>query len=407
MKDEIIGAVTAVTKTWTRQRKTEERNARAKMRRRQALVRRHKVTLKDAAREGMETAYLKASSGNTLPAHARQIMYAGRGEIQERTGERLDDKYFTKTLLTDYLRDFPNQTADWDVVFDARGNFHEPHTGIVVPLGTIDVREYLGDVTKLRQQEKLRLSLSKLFPTKGPEHRYSAILFVEKEGFLPLFRATNLAARYDIAIMSTKGLSVTASRLLVDRLCGEYDIPLLVLHDFDKAGFSILATLSRNTPRYKFQNKIKAIDLGLRLEDVQANDLEVEEVYLGSDPSANLRKNGATEEEIAFLCDGQRVELNAFASADLIAWIESKLNAHGIRKLVPAANVLEEAYRRAVQNEFIRHKMTKIEQAARKYAAAAKVLKGLAGTVKAKLQVEPSLPWDRAVAEMVRKRKVR
>ena len=80
-----------------------------------------------------------------------------------------------------------------------------------------------------------------------PGQRYGAILFVEKEGFGPLFEAVNLAERYDLAIMSTKGLSTTAARLLVDETCGDYDIPLLILRDFDKAGFSIAATLQNDT----------------------------------------------------------------------------------------------------------------------------------------------------------------
>ena len=40
----------------------------------------------------MQAAYMKASAGNTLPAKARQVMYAARGEIQERTGKSLDDR---------------------------------------------------------------------------------------------------------------------------------------------------------------------------------------------------------------------------------------------------------------------------------------------------------------------------
>ena len=71
-------------------------------------------------------------------------MYAARGAIQQATGETLDDKYFTQTLLPEYLRTHQKETANWDVVFDARGHFWEPHTGCVVPLGTIDVRLYLA-----------------------------------------------------------------------------------------------------------------------------------------------------------------------------------------------------------------------------------------------------------------------
>ena len=74
------------------------------------------TTIKDAAWEIMEEAYLKASAQGTLPAHARQIMYAARPYIQEETGKLLDDKYFTQTLLPDYIEQ--NEPTDWNVVFD-------------------------------------------------------------------------------------------------------------------------------------------------------------------------------------------------------------------------------------------------------------------------------------------------
>jgi hypothetical protein len=38
------------------------------------------------------------------------------------------------------MNDYPDETADWDVVFDARGNLTEPHTDRRIPLGTIQVR---------------------------------------------------------------------------------------------------------------------------------------------------------------------------------------------------------------------------------------------------------------------------
>jgi hypothetical protein len=90
--------------------------------------------------------------------------------------------------------------------------------------------------------------------------------------------------------MSTKGLSNTAARLLVDDMCGRYSIPLLVLHDFDKAGFSIVGTLKQSNRRYNFRNNVEVIDLGLRLDDVE--DLEAEDAYdRGSEEkiTANLR----------------------------------------------------------------------------------------------------------------------
>ena len=195
-----------------------------------------------------------------------------------------------------------------------------------------------------------------LFATHGPRNRFNAVLFIEKEGFLPLFENVQLAERYDLAIMSTKGMSVTASRLLVDRMCGEHRIPLLVLHDFDKSGFSILGSLRRSNDRYRFTNKIKVIDLGLRLEDVQQNELESESVTVNGNRKfrENLARNGATQEEIAFLAGGQRVELNAMTAAQLVAWIEEKLAEHSIKKVIPGSKVLAQAYRGAIKAEFVR-----------------------------------------------------
>jgi hypothetical protein len=104
------------------------------------------MKIKEAARQVMPDAYRIASTDGTLPANARQIMYAARPAILEQTGKtKLDDRYFTQGLLPDYIEEHPEITANWDVVFDDRGSFIEPHTGHVVPLGTVEVRQYLGE----------------------------------------------------------------------------------------------------------------------------------------------------------------------------------------------------------------------------------------------------------------------
>ena len=82
----------------------------------------------------------------------------------------------------------------------------------------------------------------------GPSGNLSGVLFCEKEGFNPLFRAVNLANRYDLMIVSTKGVSVTAARRLIDDVCGDHDLPLFVLHDFDVAGFMILGDAPARHP---------------------------------------------------------------------------------------------------------------------------------------------------------------
>ena len=362
------------------------------------------MTVREAAWHILPQAYLKASSNGTLPAHARQIMYAARGEIQRLAGRMLDDQYFTQQLLPDFMNEHADATAGWDVVFDARGHFHEPHTGRIVPLGTIEVRRHLREVAGHTLPElQVDLPEMAIFPTCGPGHRYGAILFVEKEGFLPLFQAVRLAERYDLAIMSTKGLSVTASRLLVDRLCAAHAVPLLVLHDFDKSGFSILGTLRRDTRRYAFRNRIEVVDLGLRLEDVEDSGLETEDVVHRSDPAPNLRENGATAEEIAFL-RSRRVELNAFASADFVAWIERKLEQHGVAKIVPDQDTLTLAYRRAVAARYVASRLQSAVQDARQHAAEAPVPDDLATLVAAGLRGDRAQSWDDVIQRMAMQR---
>jgi hypothetical protein len=401
---EIIGVLELVTKTWAKQRKQEERQASAFYRRQDALTRRQKVTLKDAAYDVMKDAYMKASSNGTLPAAARQIMYAARGRILELTGQdHLDDKYFTQRLLPDYMTEYSNATAGWDVVFDARGNLHEPHTGLVLPLGTLQVRQYLQDISSGDTHDVgIHIAGGGFSRTRGPQDRYQAILFIEKEGFLPLFQKVRLAERYDVAIMSTKGLSVTASRALVDRLCGDYKIPLLVLHDFDKAGFSIFGTLSRDTRRYEFENEIKVINLGLGLADVEAFSLASEDVRLKTDPSKNLRENGATSDEIQFLCGGKRVELNAFASGDFVRWIESKLDGLGIEKVVPDDGVLHGAYRQMVARKLVVQRFESVLRNAEEIAKTTEIPADLRDRIVARLEDDRSLPWDDALAAEVK-----
>ena len=82
------------------------------------MTRTRSVTLKDAAWQVMEEAYMKASDNGRLPAHARQIMYAARGKILNMvSGKTLDDNYFTQTLLPDYINE---HNVSWNVVYDAR-----------------------------------------------------------------------------------------------------------------------------------------------------------------------------------------------------------------------------------------------------------------------------------------------
>ena len=157
-------------------------------------------------------------------------------------------------MLPDYMAAHPSETAGWDVIWDDRGHFREPHTGEEIGLGTLAVREYLAK----GRAEPAGMAIDPLstdYPTLGPRHRYRHVLLIEKEGFQQLFAHVGLDTRYDLAIMSSKGMNTTATRTLVEQLPG---VRFFVLHDFDKAGFSILGTLTRSTRRYHFKRLARA-----------------------------------------------------------------------------------------------------------------------------------------------------
>jgi hypothetical protein len=351
MAADIIGAVKAGTKKWTKTVKAEERNPVSRSYRYARMTQKRGVSFKDAAEQIMEEAYNKVSDNGRLPANARQVMYAARPYIQEKTGKPLQDSYFTQTLLPNYLMD---HDVAWNVIYDARGHFVEPHDGKTFGLGTLEVRNYLASLHDPKLEEAMR---EVEIETCGPNGNFSALLFVEKEGFMPLLKAARLAERFDIAIMSTKGVSVTAARELADVMCHDYDIPLLLLHDLDKSGFVISGTLQRDTRRYEFQNEITTIDLGLSLTDVEAMNLPFEHQFVPKGKKIammdNLRKNGATEAEIAFMFADfdatrrslRRVELNAMSSPQFVDFIERKLRENNITKIIPDQDLLAESYR--------------------------------------------------------------
>jgi Protein of unknown function C-terminus (DUF2399) len=418
LNDALQGALAeslkSVSKDWTTLKRQADRNQRLSTQQIARFRERpHMVTVKEAAYACMREAYLKVSGPRRLPANARQIMYAARRRIAQLTGKSADklwsnDAYFTQQLLPNYVNEHPGVCADWDVTFDARGHFTEPHTGAQFGLGTLDVRGYVRNWhaanTGTPDLDDILSNLSQL-KTSGPTDRYSAVLFIEKEGFTELLNAVNLADRYDLGIMSTKGMSVTAARQLVERLSGD-GIPIYVVHDFDKSGFSIMHTLRSNTRRFTFRDKPIVHDLGLRLADVQSMDLESEEVQYSShvDPRVNLKQSGATSEECNFLVThqgygwyGQRVELNAMTSDQFVEWLESKLDAAGVKKLVPDKATLDAAYRRARHIAVMRQELDQLVKNTNGEVSA--VPKDLATLVAERIQ-GTAQPWDEAVCDL-------
>ena len=390
--NDILDAVETATSKWTRQKKSEERNPGMVRYRSSRLTKEPRTSQKEAAWEVMEEAYLAATGNNTLPAMARQIFYQARPKIMELTEDKhLAYGYFSQVLLPDYIEE---HGVSWNVVYDARGHLEEPHTNRRIGVGTIEIGNYLH---AMKDPEVAAAEFSDAnVDIIGPAGNISGVLFVEKEGFGPLFKAVNLADRHDLMIISTKGVSVTAARRLIDDVCGDNNLPLFVLHDFDVAGFMILGTLQRDTRRYQFTNAIEVIDLGLRLEDIAGLEREPAAATKTNDAilRQQLSENGATPQEIEILLD-ERVELNAMTSDALIAMIEHKLKAYGIEKVIPDDELLGEAYRAFHRSNELREEFEELESEFEE--SKIEVPKDLTNQVRAVLEKHPDLRWDDAV----------
>jgi len=404
MANAILGIVREGTKKWTKVRKTEERSPASRRYRHSRMTRERGISVKEAAAQILPQAYAKVSGNGKLPANARQLMYAARPHIQKVTGQELNANYFTQTLLPDYLTE---TSAMWDVAYDARGHFNEPHDGLGFGIGTLEVRSYLKG---FHNPTLVGADVNQAtVDTFGPSGNFGAVLFIEKEGFSELLKAAKIAERFDVAVMSTKGMSVVAARALADEMCHDHDIPLLLLHDFDKSGFSIAGTLQRDTRRYEFRNCITTIDLGLNLQDVTAMGLESEYQHhpKGNKAalSANLRNNGATDAEVEFmfrdfdrLRSTRRVELNAMTSPQFIAFIERKLLERGIAKVVPDETLLAKIYAGFEKSRRLKDAVKKLDKIDMSGFSAPK---NLPRRVRQYLKQHQTERWDDALREIV------
>lgn len=326
-----------------------------------------KQSIKAVAFSVMEWAFMDVSEKNTLPAKARQIMYKARKRIIEITGNPrpwAEDSTFTQGYLPEFMEKFPELTKDWQVVYDNRGHLLEPW-GDSIEVGTLSMDQYIDGFAAPSISpggDLLPPSVSPAYISlHGHDAQYQFILYIEKEGFFPLFDAVKLRQRYDIAIISNKGYAGTSAKKLFEK-ASPSGVTILVVHDFDKDGLNICHTIENNTKRYTYGVKPSVIDIGFRLEDIR--HLDGEEVSYSKkkfkkDPRIAMMKNGVSEDEANYLVRGKkdgawygrRVELNEMGSREFIDFLERKFEECGVRKIVPDEDVLSAAYKAIARNK--------------------------------------------------------
>jgi hypothetical protein len=254
-------------------------------------------------------------------------------------GTKLSASYVEQTLIPAWERKHgPIQ----GLYREPRGTLHHPHD----PHGRDDVR--LG--TREVQQ---------YFP---PAWSYDKILVIEKTGLWPPVKEAHLAEKYDMAVITNEGYSTEACRDLLASL-PPGKVQIFVLHDADPHGYNIARTLGEETARMP-EHHIEVIDLGLSVEDALAQGLESEpEIRSTALPAGIVPHLSATAlqwftgKEAVRNYHGKvtqwhcrRVELNAFSSPELIAYIEQGLARHGATgKVVPADHVLRSSVQRSIE----------------------------------------------------------
>ena len=392
--DDITRALGDVGQKWTRQVKAEERSSGARVYR-DSMWSVSRTSLKEICDERMEEAWDKASDNGRLPTHWRQIFYVMRPicDAHPDSDRPLRDATF-KNILEQYLEDF---RPGWDVLRGARGVFKEPHAALNdngLPMSTMNVRNYLH-----APDPSPRLNpIDARFPTSGTRNRIAAVLICEKEGFDELLHAERVPERYDLALMSTKGISAIAARDLARSL----HVPCFTLHDMDKNGFVMAAG-------FPF-----ATDIGIHMEDVEEWNLAPEDQYHRNPEKTrgNLLQNGATEDEADFISEGQRVELNMLTGPQFIEFVEQKLEEHGVEKVLPDEETLAAAWKRAhlviAVNKLIYRTWDGDEGASSGDGDTERFLqeppppppKDLADRIREELERDPAQSWDEALWAM-------
>ena len=159
------------------------------------------------------------------------------------------------------------------------------------------------------------------------------MLICEKEGFDELLEAERIPDRYDLALMSTKGISAQGGRDLAESL----GVPCFTLHDLDKNGFVMAAG-------FPF-----ATDLGIRLDDVEEWGLAARgaDAQQPAQDAAQPGRNGATDGRGGVHRQRPARRAEHVHRRRLHQVRRGQAREHGVEKVIPDDETLERGVGRA------------------------------------------------------------
>jgi DNA topoisomerase VI subunit B len=278
---------------------------------------------------------IKIEEASGLMFNTRRLLYRIRDEVYRRAGQELKQNYFDKMVTK-----LEAERGDLSqlLIREARGFFSIPHDGSATPLGTVNVRKF-----------------------QRPPWRFNKIVVIEKEDLRLMLQQAGWDRRHDALLMSPKGFNTRASRDLIDKNAETSEpVKAYSVHDADAAGTVIQHTLQHATLA-RAARKVEIIDLGLQPWEGILLELPIETVPIKNtkDGKPIRRAVGAyvrertdrapTGETWEEWLQHSRIELNAFTSAELITWLDRKMEELGNGKLIPPDDVLRDEFHKHVR----------------------------------------------------------
>jgi hypothetical protein len=320
-------AVESVTADWAKQRKSEVRDAKRQWNRLDRMRRQQmrETSLRDLVLRHLPKVIVQVSQDGRLSFTQRDLFYALRPLVQQEHHKPLKYPYFT-ALLTDLEFERGEIVG---LLREPRGSLYHPHLRQTIPLSTESVAAY-----------------------HRPFWTFNKIVYIEKAGTQKNLIETGWPEEYDCAIASVAGFTTRAVKDLFDLLATSSEpITVFCVHDADAAGTMIYHTLQNET-KARGARKVEVINLGLEPWEGVEMGLEIEEVE-GTERNRPVAPYVAEHDQqwrsslTACRCEswndwlqGYRIELNAMAPAERIAWITEKIEKHPPRKVIPPARVL-------------------------------------------------------------------
>ena len=282
-------------------------------------------TQKDVVLANLARAINEVSEGGKYRFNERNLFYRLRPIVQEEIGQELKISNF-KSIIDDY----ENENGEIRLMYrDPRGSLVHPHRDEVISLGTLMVEKY-----------------------DRPAWLFNKLLYIEKEGAHDSLKQDGWLEKHDCAVMSTKGFSTRAARDLIDKLAAHGEpIQVFCVHDADASGSMIYQTLQDAT-KARGARKIEIINLGLEPWEAVEMGLNVEDLPEPKNrrPVAEyIKDHDGDDEDWDEWLQTHRVELNEMTPAQLIAWLDEKMDEHGDGKLIPPDDVMEETVRAATE----------------------------------------------------------